>query len=123
LICPECHSDALKIVMSIDLPPDSRSDEITVQTTGCEACGFTGLAIYEESRRGTLNRESVMHRGYYVSSAHLAKIQFLISQCPDHRNPHCKCKTHHMLGKVDMRGRWNGLDEMMNSRTYDIELK
>ena len=123
IICPTCSSDSLNIVSSIELPSDSRSDEISVQLTECSRCGFTGLAIYEESRRGALNKESVTHRGYFVNPAHRAAIQQIINQCPDHRNPRCQCQAHRTLGRVNTRGRWIGLDGMLGVRTYDIILK
>ena len=50
--CPECLTKSLKITAKLELPPDSRSDEITVQVVACSRCGFAGVAVYEESRRG-----------------------------------------------------------------------
>jgi len=123
LICPKCSVSSLKIISSIELPSDSRSDEISVQLTGCSRCDFTGLAVYEESRRGSLYRESVTHRGCYVNPTHLAAIRRLITQCPDHRNPQCHCKAHHTLGRVNAKGRWNGLDDILSTSTYNIKLK
>lgn len=82
-----------------------------------------GLAVYEESRRGALGRELVTHRGYYVSATCLVAIQQLINQCPDHRNPQCNCKAHNTLGGVNARGRWNGLDDVLSTSSYNIKLK
>lgn len=123
LICPKCSEGTLKISSSIELVPDSRSDEISVQITRCPQCGFTGLATYEESRRGALNGESVAHREYYVSTTNLTALRQLIQQCPDPRNPQCNCKVHHTIGRVDAGDRWNGLDDMLNTSTYNIQLK
>ena len=65
-LCPECSSRSLNIILSLELPPDSRSDEITLQTVECSQCGFSGIAVYEESRRGALDSESVDHYSYRV---------------------------------------------------------
>jgi hypothetical protein len=54
---PECHANSLAITQSIELPPDGRSDEISLQIVACQACGFAGTAVYEESRRGALDSE------------------------------------------------------------------
>lgn len=123
LLCPKCSSGRLKIISSIELPPDSRSDEISVQIIACSRCDFTGIAIYEESRRGSLDRESVTHQGYHVNPTRLATIQRLINRCPDHRNPQCNCKTHRTLGRVNARGRWNGLGDVLKASSYDMKLK
>ena len=66
-LCPACDAaGGLKITRRLELPPDSRSDEITLQIVRCRRCNFEGLAIYEESRRGALGDEAVDHRGYMV---------------------------------------------------------
>ena len=58
-VCPECHtSESLRITRSLELPPDSRSDEITLQIIRCSSCRFAGVAVYEESRRGRLDDET-----------------------------------------------------------------
>jgi hypothetical protein len=119
LICPKCNADTLKIVSSIELPPDSRSDEIAVQITGCSRCNFIGLAVYEESRRGSLINELFTHRGYNVSPTALETIQQKIAQCPNPRNSKCHCKVHHTMGRADSDGRWIGLD-VLTTKTYNI---
>ena len=71
--CPECgFPKALKIVLSITLPPDSRSDDIIVQTVQCDLCQFRAAAVYEESRRGGFDSESWEHRGYRIGEKDLA---------------------------------------------------
>jgi len=50
--CPECKRDSsLRIVQRIEVPPDSRSDQITLQVVRCGSSQFEGIAVYEESRR------------------------------------------------------------------------
>lgn len=69
-ICPQCFGKGtLEIKVSMQLPSDSRSDEIALQTVGCSQCGFQGLAVYEESRRGTLGGISQDKRAAYFFNA------------------------------------------------------
>jgi len=79
-LCPSCNKPSLEIVRSIELPPDDEWDEITVQTLVCSgaACGFSGIGIYEESRRGALDSECVRHTGYATLSGDAAKVAALI---------------------------------------------
>lgn len=53
----------MKIKESVDLGSDDRYDERAIQELAC-ACGFSGLALYEESRRGHFRGEVVHHTGY-----------------------------------------------------------
>ena len=53
-LCPDCSAKSLIIAMRLELAPDSRWDEITLQTIACASCGFRGVAVYRESRRGAL---------------------------------------------------------------------
>lgn len=65
--CPECKHKTLRITQSLELGSDARSDERTIQAIECSGCGFKGIAIYEESRRGSFDSESWNHNGYKVS--------------------------------------------------------
>lgn len=56
----------LKTTHSLELGPDHRSDERTLQTIECSNCSFKGIAVYEESRRGSFDSESWHHDGYRV---------------------------------------------------------
>ena len=106
--CPNCHGrKSLKITQAIDLPPDCRSDEITVQVVTCEACNFQGAAVYEESRRGASERAH--HVGYKVEIRTLRSLAETIKKCPERRNPHCICPTHRALAWTDDGGRWEGM--------------
>lgn len=64
--CPGCMKKDLKITHSMELGPDHRSDERSLQTIECSNCGFKGIAVYEESRRGAFDSESWHHDGYRV---------------------------------------------------------
>lgn len=64
--CPECGNTTLLIEESLDLGSDDRFDERALQMISCGSCGFTGAALYGESRRGPLDSESVDHAGYCV---------------------------------------------------------
>ncbi len=59
--CPAGDTLGLDLGPSLELPPDGRSDEITVQGLRCVHCDFLGVALYEESRRGA--SESWHHDG------------------------------------------------------------
>lgn len=94
---------------TLELPADSRSDEITLQIVKCKRCGFAAVAVYEESRRGSLGEEAVDHRGYTIGASDLKALKKKISQCPSPRSATCACPIHQQLGRRDQSGRWNGL--------------
>jgi hypothetical protein len=121
--CPECSiANSLYISASIELPPDSRSDEITLQIVTCRACRFEGLAVYEESRRGALDSESVDHRGYHASQGDVRELKRLIGDCPKPHDARCSCPTHRRLGRRNAAGRWNALDKLHHLGTFRMEL-
>ena len=112
-LCPECSaSKSLRITSKLELPPDSRSDEITLQVVECSRCSFAGIAVYEESRRGSLDSDSFDHTGYRVKLEDLKALRNAIRACPRPGNPRCKCPTHRSLGGKDESGRWNGLADV-----------
>lgn len=110
-VCPECARPELEITLSIELPPDARSDEITLQTVECSRCGFQGAAVYEESRRGALDSESWHHQGHRLEKEPLRALVEAIRACPDRRNRGCRCASHRGLGRTDASGRWVGVPE------------
>ncbi len=110
LVCPACQATALQVEQTLELPPDSRSDEITLQLVVCTVCGYRALASYEESRRGALSDEAVDHRGYRLPNDRLETIAALIGLCPDPGNADCPCASHQELGRRDAGGRWVGVD-------------
>lgn len=115
-LCPDCSTPkSLRIVSKLELPPDSRSDEITLQVVECSHCGFEGIGVYEESRRGSLDDDSFDHFGYYVDRDDLDDVKKAIKRCPKPGNWRCGCAAHRRFGRRDEAGRWNGL--------VDIDLK
>jgi hypothetical protein len=122
MICPDCLRRSLRVTQSIELPYDTRSDEITLQVIACAWCDFEGIAVYEESRRGGFDSESVDHRGYYVSADALTVIKRQIEHCPDPRNQRCRCASHRVLGRKDELGRWEGLREIEVGRRFSMML-
>jgi hypothetical protein len=104
--CPECRNPStLKIKKSIELLPDSRSDEITLQLIECTGCKFRGIAAYEESHRGSLDDVSFSHTGYYTNEQSIALLKALIKRCPNPKNKRCNCDAHEKLGRHNQLGR------------------
>ena len=122
-LCPECLAPAsLKVALKIALPPDSRSDEITLQVVNCSRCGFGGIAVYEESRRGRLGTESFHHIGYRVSVEDLKALRRTIKRCPEPNNWRCECSAHRLLSRKDASGRWNALNDVRREETFTLKL-
>jgi hypothetical protein len=122
-LCPECSTPrSLKITSRIELPPDSRSDEIALQIVRCSQCGFAGIAVYEESRRGRLGTESFDHVGYRVSVDDLRALTKMVRQCPEPRNGRCGCPVHRRLGRTDSSGRWDGLSDIHREGRFSLKL-
>ena len=121
-VCPRCLGVTMTIEHSLELPSDSRSDEIEVQTLKCSKCGFAGLGVYEESRRGGLDSESVDHRGYIIDDSTLASIVKMIKQCPKPKMYNCRCRIHRSFGCVNEFGRWNWLEKIPNKETFKLQI-
>jgi hypothetical protein len=120
--CPQCaQPGVLEIAASIELPPDSRSDEVTLQVVACQRCGFQGLAVYEESRRGALESETWEHTGYRVEPARLASVVQAIESCPEPDNQACNCMSHRELGGQDGTGRWKGINGLDGRNSFRME--
>ena len=120
--CPECLAESLEIGLSMQLPPDSRSDEIVLQVVSCERCGFGGLAVYEESRRGALGAEAWNHTGYWVSEEAMAEIASLIKRCPEPDKTACQCPAHLELSRRDDHDRWREPGSMETADTFALRL-
>jgi hypothetical protein len=121
--CPECSvPQSLKIALKIELPPDGRSDEITLQIVKCSECKFSGIAVYEESRRGDLASESVHHLGYRVGKDELDNLGSMIKRCPNPKNPRCDCSAHRRLGRKDASGRWNALEDITLGEAFALAI-
>lgn len=112
----------LEIEAFLELPPDSRSDEITVQIIACRRCDFAGVAIYEESRRGAPDRESVDHAGYYVDDDGLQRLRQALDACPAPADPRCSCAVHGELGRTDAGGRWRGMEAFSLGKRFPIKI-
>lgn len=98
--CPACRRNTLKIHLTLELPPGA-SDETQVQTLKCEACGFRGIALYEESRRGSLDSESFRHGGYEVRESDMERVVDALLRCPAPGERYCQCETHLTWAKSD----------------------
>ena len=119
--CGECKKkNVLQITQSLVLPPDSRSDDIILQVVQCASCGFRGLAVYEESRRGGMDSESWSHTAYHVSADDLRTVTTAIRSCPAPKNPKCRCHAHRKLGRREQGGRWNGLQNITLEDSFPI---
>lgn len=122
-LCPECSAPkSVRIGLKIELPPDSRSDEIAVQVVECSQCGFAGIAVYEESRRGASGSESFDHIGYRVSADDLMALRKTIKRCPEPNNWRCECSAHRTLGRKDASGRWNALKDIRPEGSFTLKL-
>jgi len=121
--CPECDTaKSLHIVSKIELAPDSRSDEIALQIVECGRCHFIGIAVYEESRRGSLGAESFDHTGYYAPKDEVRALRKTMERCPKPGNHRCQCSAHRALGKRDASGRWIGLSGIHRERAFGLRL-
>ena len=106
----KCNTKSLNITLSLELPYDSRSDEITLQVVECRQCEFGALAVYEESRRGALDSDSFDHSGYRIAAKVLAAVRRLMQRCPRPKDPRCRCAAHRRLGSRDASARWKRLE-------------
>jgi hypothetical protein len=106
----------------IELPADARSDEITLQVVECSKCGFKGIAVYEESRRGALDQDSFSHTGYEITNQDLDEIRRLIRSCPDSNNSRCACPAHKKLGEKDSQAYWTGIKNISKSDSFRMDL-
>lgn len=119
--CPKCFvSNTLDIRCSIELPPDRRADEISLQVVACQACRFEALAIYDESRRSVLDSKTWHHTGYQVSREAIQSIDETIRTCPEPHNANCPCPAHTSLGRQDEYGAWHPPVEMNNKGAFPM---
>jgi len=121
-LCPDCSSStgSLNIKEKIELSADSRSDEIALQIVVCSRCSFSGIAVYEESRRGALDDDSFSHIGYRVSVEDQMQLRKMIQKCPLPKDRRCSCQVHHELGKKDSSGRWVGIREIQVNGEFEL---
>jgi hypothetical protein len=119
--CIGCGQDTFSIIASIELPPDNRSDEISLQLAKCSLCGFKGLVVYEESRRGSLMADCWDHYGYHIRKSDFQKCLAWIKSCPNPRHADCDCPIHRIFNKRDKSGRWIGLDAFELSEPFQLK--
>ena len=111
VLCPACDGrKELLIVSFLELPPDARSDEIRIQLWRCPVCDMTIVGIYEESRRGSWDSESIDHQGYCLAPSAWHILEQLIGKCPHPEDTKCRCEAHTQLNRRNEYGRWIGLD-------------
>lgn len=103
-VCPQCGAPSLKVVKSMDLPSDGRSDDVILQVTQCSSCSFRGLALYEESRRGGMGDETWEHSGFWASDEAVSEVEDLFSQCSSPRDKRCSCDSHKKIVAATSRG-------------------
>lgn len=121
--CPQCLTlDSLDIRLSIELPPDRQTDEISLQVVECSTCNFRGLATYIEQRGSFPGAESWKHIGYWVSPDAVESVSAAIRSCPNTHNPKCECLAHTALGQKDLCGEWRGLLELKEGHTFSMRL-
>jgi len=111
----------LRITNSIELPPDIRSDEISLQTVVCSKCDLKGIAIYEESRRGRIDDDAFSHTGYQTDENSYSDLRTLIKKCPHPKDKNCYCETHKKLGEKNESGRCVGLSLYHLDTAFPIE--
>lgn len=88
----------MSIAFSLELPPGGSDDEVSLQTVKCADCEFGGIAVYRESRRGSLSSESWHHDGYEVTEHSLLSLMETLVLCPSPADRRCRCSTHQSLG-------------------------
>ncbi len=120
--CPSCKINSLSITLSLELPSDAQSDEITLQIVTCANCHFRGVAVYQESRRGALDSESWHHDGYQISAEAATSLLEAIELCPSPGNSDCKCPTHISLGRVNEQHYWDGLKGVAIQKYFIMRL-
>ena len=120
-VCPRCTVPKLNITLGIELPPDKRADEITLQLLECSVCGWTGLGVYREYKRGMqVGNERFEHIGYHLPDGEYRMVRRLLSRCPSRRNPFCDCMVHRMLGHRDLDGNWDGLNTIRTHESFQL---
>ena len=121
--CPKCDAQkSLDIVSRLEIPPDARSDEISLQIVKCQLCKFEAVAIYAESHRGALDSDVYDHYGYTINQKELKELKALIRQCSEPKNRRCSCDSHRTLIHKDSYGRWIRPCFNKEQRTFQMVL-
>jgi hypothetical protein len=119
--CPQClASSSLEINWSLSLQPDCRSDEICLQVIACTQCGFSGLAVYEESQRGPLDTQHWDHTGYRAALSLVQAVEQAVRECKDPMNPDCACAAHRLYNLRDAHLRWVNPAEQAGAPSFPM---
>ncbi len=122
-LCPACGArGSLRIMRSLELPPDGLFDEIALQLLECLTCRFLGVAVYAESRRGALDSESWDHTGYTISREAWRELDDLLARCPAPDRDDCACSAHRRLSQFDAAGYWRLGDFLTVRDRFTMEL-
>ena len=109
----------MEIGATMRFPGDAASDEIALQSIAC-GCGFHGIAVYEESRRGALDDDSFHHTGYRLDPGVSEEIATRVAACRG--DERCACEAHRKFGRTDEFGRWAGLDGLAILSSFPMRL-
>jgi hypothetical protein len=107
--CPTCKPVAMHLVRSMELPPDSRSDEVTLSLYECGRCGCRAATVYEESRRGAMDDDSYHVDGFLLAEADYDLLRRIVGRCPAPSARQCTCPAHAILSRTGASGAWDGL--------------
>jgi hypothetical protein len=117
-VCPGCKNKALTIQRSIELGPDSRDDEYSLQAVRCVECDFMGVATYQESRRGA--EESWDHICYRMDEAEFESLLDKLLKCRQPSKPKCACDAHNHFGVKNEYGRLNPLEKLEHGKNQFV---
>jgi len=120
--CPDCRFPArFEIASSLELPPDTNWDEISMQIVRCANCGFCGVALYQESRRGAFGKSLIVHQGYAVALQNIGILEQAIATCPSPGDHHCECRSHALIQQVYASGAWRAADTDREGPGFEIQ--
>ena len=119
-ICPSCERATLEIVASLELGPDDSSDENQLQAIRCAGCSFTGVAVYEESRRGS--DDAWHHYAYPIPAEAYDELAGRLLSCADPHSSGCDCAAHAFY-RVFKDGYCRGVDRVPIDRDQWFNLK
>jgi len=116
--CPECGEASLAITKAIELHPDARWNEITLQLLWCRGCDFEGVGVYKENNWGA--SEVVERHGYRTPISTRVRLSELIEQCPKRSDRRCECSSCATLSATDAQGNWNWLQQQGVGERFPI---
>ena len=123
LQCPDCEAEgSLEIRSTLQLQKDQCQSEVTLQIIECHECQFSGLAVFEEGRRGAGDTRAWKHTGYRLGETDLNYVRELILACPKPFDPTCDCLAHSQFGICDSHGVWIGLEGFDARGSFPIRL-